>query len=308
MFLRESTGDVYFTATPPPPTVKTSGTATNSNANFTYTPTLIEPISSSDLAELGGTSINYVTHGIVLYVAWFTLGFILLLSKRYIAGPPKLMFAIHAIAGYGLLIVTAVMSFKMIDDYDWYIVKDFHGIVGTIVLAGVFLVAVLGITRAITAKREPTPWVEKDNWDKVGKLHKISGFLLLILAQIACLSGLINYVQVKTEKEEGMPLILLTLPLYILILVILEFRHRYLNKSKGNEILGTKDYPIMTPSEVDGYDRHVHTLVILDNIVLDVHEFQDFHPGGKFLLKKNAGRDISKFFYGGYKMVHGKNS
>ena len=26
------------------------------------------------------------------------------------------------------------------------------------------------------------------------------------------------------------------------------------------------------------------------------------HPGGLFLLKHNVGRDISKFFYGGYSM------
>lgn len=26
----------------------------------------------------------------------------------------------------------------------------------------------------------------------------------------------------------------------------------------------------------------------------------DYHPGGKFLIEHNIGRDISKFFYGGY--------
>jgi len=41
-------------------------------------------------------------------------------------------------------------------------------------------------------------------------------------------------------------------------------------------------------------------LVILDNLILDVGEYMDNHPGGKFLLEHNIGRDISKFFYGGY--------
>ena len=35
-------------------------------------------------------------------------------------------------------------------------------------------------------------------------------------------------------------------------------------------------------------------------MVLDVTEYIDYHPGGKFVLKINTGRDISKFFYGGY--------
>jgi hypothetical protein len=29
------------------------------------------------------------------------------------------------------------------------------------------------------------------------------------------------------------------------------------------------------------------------------------HPGGRFFLEKNYGRDISKFYFGGYSMVQG---
>lgn len=43
-------------------------------------------------------------------------------------------------------------------------------------------------------------------------------------------------------------------------------------------------------------------LVILDDLVLDVTKFMPNHPGGKFLLQANIGRDISKYFYGGYQM------
>lgn len=43
-------------------------------------------------------------------------------------------------------------------------------------------------------------------------------------------------------------------------------------------------------------------LVILDDMVLDISRFMDDHPGGKFSLKHNVGRDVSKFFYGGYSL------
>ena len=43
-------------------------------------------------------------------------------------------------------------------------------------------------------------------------------------------------------------------------------------------------------------------LVILDELVLDVTEYMENHPGGKFLLEHNKGRDVSKYFYGGYAM------
>ena len=42
--------------------------------------------------------------------------------------------------------------------------------------------------------------------------------------------------------------------------------------------------------------------MILDDLVLDVSKYYSEHPGGKFLIEANIGRDISKFFYGGYAM------
>jgi cytochrome b involved in lipid metabolism len=45
-------------------------------------------------------------------------------------------------------------------------------------------------------------------------------------------------------------------------------------------------------------------LLLLDNQILDFKDYARFHPGGKFVLQKNLGRDISKFFYGSYKLVN----
>ena len=41
-------------------------------------------------------------------------------------------------------------------------------------------------------------------------------------------------------------------------------------------------------------------LVILDDLVLNFSNYE--HPGGDYLLEHNIGRDISKFFYGGYSL------
>lgn len=43
-------------------------------------------------------------------------------------------------------------------------------------------------------------------------------------------------------------------------------------------------------------------LVILDDLVVDVKGYMTNHPGGKKVLQTNIGRDVSKFFYGGYQM------
>lgn len=62
-----------------------------------------------------------------------------------------------------------------------------------------------------------------------------------------------------------------------------------------------EEVPNITKAEF--FDR-VHNqdakLVILDEFVLDVSEFMAKHPGGRFVIEHNIGRDISKFFYGGY--------
>ena len=42
--------------------------------------------------------------------------------------------------------------------------------------------------------------------------------------------------------------------------------------------------------------------MLLDGHVLDISKFIGVHPGGKYMLRHNIGRDISKFFYGGYSM------
>ena len=55
---------------------------------------------------------------------------------------------------------------------------------------------------------------------------------------------------------------------------------------------------------IEEYESEVqkgkHRLVVLDDLVLDVTRFANSHPGGRFLIEKNSGKDISKFFHGGY--------
>ena len=40
-------------------------------------------------------------------------------------------------------------------------------------------------------------------------------------------------------------------------------------------------------------------------MVLDISDYILFHPGGKFVLEKNIGRDITKFYSGSYSMQNG---
>jgi hypothetical protein len=56
----------------------------------------------------------------------------------------------------------------------------------------------------------------------------------------------------------------------------------------------------MTREDFDNRIRGGEKLLILDDMVLNVESFKADHPGGQFLIDFHIGRDISKFFYGGY--------
>ena len=68
--------------------------------------------------------------------------------------------------------------------------------------------------------------------------------------------------------------------------------------SKGNT-----DVKMYTAQQVDISVEQGFKLVILDNLILNLNGYERQHPGGKFTLIKNLGRDISKFYYGGYALV-----
>jgi cytochrome b involved in lipid metabolism len=60
--------------------------------------------------------------------------------------------------------------------------------------------------------------------------------------------------------------------------------------------------PKITVSEFEKRILAGDVLVILDDLVLDMSEYMFSHPGGTHLIEQNIGRDISKFFYGGYSL------
>lgn len=48
---------------------------------------------------------------------------------------------------------------------------------------------------------------------------------------------------------------------------------------------------------------HGRKVLIMNELVLDVENYIPMHPGGRFVIEKNLGRDISKFYYGGYSIL-----
>ena len=64
--------------------------------------------------------------------------------------------------------------------------------------------------------------------------------------------------------------------------------------------IGPNKGKIMTESEFESRIKDGEKLWILDDLVLDLSEYAKYHPGGKFIIDRTVGRDITKFFYGSY--------
>ena len=61
-----------------------------------------------------------------------------------------------------------------------------------------------------------------------------------------------------------------------------------------------------TSTEIENAVESGDSLIVCDNLVLRTGGYEKIHPGGKFVITKNMGRDIAKFYYGNYALTSGK--
>lgn len=108
-----------------------------------------------------------------------------------------------------------------------------------------------------------------------------------------------NFYGYEGKSGLGWALAASSASLVVLAILIGELRHQaYLRKHIAFE----RPARAMKTTEFENEIAAGRKLVILDELVLDVEDFIDQHPGGRFVLQHNIGRDISKFFYGGYSL------
>jgi cytochrome b involved in lipid metabolism len=116
-----------------------------------------------------------------------------------------------------------------------------------------------------------------------------------MLAQITILTGGMKYA--VYQKKENHPLTISHFVVFFLTWIVIEGMHQ---RYKRQEQPLLESQIIITKMEFEQRVRGGEQLVTLDDLVLDVSSFKYNHPGGKFVVEYNIGRDISKFFYGGY--------
>ena len=92
----------------------------------------------------------------------------------------------------------------------------------------------------------------------------------------------------------------------MLIVAAFEFRHRISDRKGELHFELPKNVPSMTIEEFHKWVKAGKQLVVIDNLVLEQGRYHQVHPGGKFSIKQTVGRDISKYFYGGFSLLSPK--
>ena len=156
------------------------------------------------------------------------------------------------------------------------------------------------------------PWARKEKVTDWSKFHKWCGWIMLFFGNLTCGVGTWNYIR-HFVWGEYRTLALWTVGPSITLgfcFVVLLFEIWYRNKERKsrmvlkNPAVTEKGIRTFTFHEIDEYVEKGEKLLLFDNLVLDLDGYERIHPGGKFVLNRNVGRDISKFFYGGYAMVN----
>ena len=141
---------------------------------------------------------------------------------------------------------------------------------------------------------------------RVRLVHKLVGYLGFFGSFAALSTGIYSFKERfrGTTRLQGNAFVLANLIPMISIYIFFELRFRKQRKEKVDYKL---NLPLMTLEECQQNIEKGVQLWILDELVLDLTEYSLKHPGGRFVIQRTVGRDISKFFYGGYALDHNSN-
>jgi hypothetical protein len=131
-----------------------------------------------------------------MWISWTLLGYLMIVSKRYIKVNFNVSHAIHSLLGTLILVLTLTYAFIALSDIDWTIntVKA-HTFFGLFTLAFVLIVASMGILGSILMLYyNDTRWKEgKEIHVLLTSIHKKLARWMLLIGFVTTATGLLQY-------------------------------------------------------------------------------------------------------------------
>ena len=250
--------------------------------------------SAGGKAEIDSKKNTLYYHGIFMWVCWFIFGMVQVGTQRWWKKEWKYNGIAHMITGTLVCLGTLFSSADIIIRYGFNRYNN-HPWEYSITFAS-FPIAVSGFIDYY--------YMQNADWGTrklriIKKFHAIIGFAFVFIGIFICANGMKLWFQFYEPKYENLAMVQFWVQIGIILVAEIHYQIRY----RGEVPLQGESYLAhvnITEMEFEERVKNGEKLWILDDLVLDLSEYQEEHPGGKFLIEYNMGRDISKFFYGGH--------
>lgn len=235
-----------------------------------------------------------------MWLSWAVIGLLQIYTNRYWAKNWRWNKKVHAILGFASMALVVTAGFIALKTGGWTInsSSSLHAKSGFCIFIMGLTLMLGGIIAANLRLFAPLPWNTK--WIlRVGMVHRWFGWGVILTSQFVIGAGFVNFYVYNGQDTLAWSMAGGSAALFFTFLAVGEIRH---------QLILRKEVPFAVPQDSMSAQEFTSAIdngrkyVILDDLVLDVEKFIDQHPGGRFVLQHNIGRDVSKFFYGGYSL------
>lgn len=125
-----------------------------------------------------GTFNFFELHGWLMWFTWGFLGFLQIVSNRYLKSQWSWHLWMHRITGTLILLTTLVLGILTIKESGWSVYPSPHNIIGVIVISIVTLITLGGV---FTRSRMMRLKWNTSTMLKIKRGHKLFGYIILII-------------------------------------------------------------------------------------------------------------------------------
>ena len=201
-------------------------------------------------------------HGWWMWAIWMPNGLLLLISKRYIQKYWKLMHYLHAIFGHIVLWITIRESINVYAHHNWLWKFKLNTIPDNTVALLSILVCISGqyTQSMMDYYKGDKPWSKTEKITMIGKVHRIFGYIMLFIGNLACGLGTENYVVNFMHRPDLIPSGFISLLVFCVLILLMEIAHRLKSRKSfmiiktpaaGTKIRAKKTIKFYTPLELE---------------------------------------------------------
>lgn len=163
-----------------------------------------------------------------MWFIWMPVGLILLASKRYVQKNWKLMHWVHAFFGCIVLWVTIYESCNVYSHNGWFWNMRHNTVPDNTVALLSILVCISGIvTQSVMAYyRGDKPWSKTEVVTPIGRCHRIFGYIMLFVGNLACALGTENYIKYFMAGKDMTNPGFVSLFIFCATILVIEIAHR----------------------------------------------------------------------------------